>query len=471
MPWSKSRLGSPRAAIFVLLLMAGGTPAQEKRLTVFTPRGSYSVPVLDRTGVEYVEVLDLLQPLGEVSAREDKGRCKLRFNEHESEFKDGDAQAKVRGNRVTLPRSFRLDPKCGEVPLDALGALLPPITGLSFSHREGARRVFLGVTPVEFTARAEPTALVLDFTAPVNPSVATEPGRLRLVFQRDPVQHGGADTQAMNHPAIGAWSYVETNGSAEIDVAGNAPLLARFSPDRKSITVVPVAPVATPSVAPAGPAPASRAETATGATVTPAPVPAAAPPPTIVLDAAHGGQDRGAALGNFAEKDITLSFARTLRQQLETRGIRTALLREADVTLALDDRAALANRSRAQLYVGLHASSGGSAVALYTSLLPPTESNRGQFLAWNSAQAPYLGASLNLASMLAAELRQQRLDSTSRPAALRPLNNVALPAVAVELAAPGGDPKSLTAARYQERIASALAAALANARGRMGSPP
>jgi N-acetylmuramoyl-L-alanine amidase len=265
---------------------------------------------------------------------------------------------------------------------------------------------------------------------------------------------------------------VESNGGAEIDIVGNAPLLARFSPDRKSITVVPVAQVAgqRPATLPGATPPAT-------AQAPPSPVPAlpanvaAAPPPAVVIDPAHGGQDRGAMVGNLAEKDITLGFAKALRQQLEARGIHAALVREGDATIPLDDRAALANRSRAQLYVAVHAASGGSAVALYTSLLPPAEPNRGQFLAWNSAQAPYLGASLNVASTITSELRTQRLGSRSHPAPLRPLNSAALPAIAIELGTADGDPKSLASPRYQEAIASALASAIATARSKMGNQP
>ena len=474
MRWSEHVRAVGSAPVLILALLALAMPSQEKRLTIFAPRGPYSPAVLERDGAEYVELLDLLQPLGTASAKLDGRKCKLRFNEHESEFKDGDTQAKVRGNRVNLQKAFRLDSRCGEVPVSALGALLPPITGLPFSHREDSRRIFLGIAAVQFAARfdASPApALVLQFTAPVNPSIATEPGRLRLVFQRDPVQHGAADTQVLNDPAIRAWSYVETNGGAEIDIVGNAPLLARFSPDRKSITVVPVAQVAgqRPGTPPAAIPPATPA--APSAVPAPPLSVAAAPPPAVMIDPAHGGQDRGAIVGNLAEKDITLSFAKALRQQLESRGIHVALVREADATIPLDDRAALANRSRAQLYLAVHAVSGGSAVALYTSLLPPAEPNRGQFLAWNSAQAPYLGASLNVASTIMSELRTQRLESRSHPAPLRPLNSAALPAIAIELGTADRDPKSLASPRYQEGIASALAAAIATARSRMGTQP
>jgi N-acetylmuramoyl-L-alanine amidase len=297
---------------------------------------------------------------------------------------------------------------------------------------------------------------------------------VRLVFQRDPVQSGITSPQTLNDPSIRSWTYVENNGAAEIDITGPTPLLARFSPDRKTITVMPVtqatqnAPLPPPSVSP---------QQLPGS-VTPAPVAGvqapAAPPasrPVVILDAAHGGQERGAALGSWAEKDITLAFARRLHQQLEARGISTSMLRDGDNALTPDQRAALANASHAHIYIALHAAAEGAGINVYTSLLPPTMQNRGQFFAWSTAQAGYLAGSLGVASTLASELTRQRVGTHVLAAPLPPLNSIASIAVAVELTAESGDVRLLNSGPYQERMASALASAIANARQRAGSQP
>ncbi len=50
-----------------------------------------------------------------------------------------------------------------------------------------------------------------------------------------------------------------------------------------------------------------------------------------VVDASHGGDDRGALLSTqLAEKDVCLALARRLRQELESRGISTLVLRDPD---------------------------------------------------------------------------------------------------------------------------------------------
>jgi N-acetylmuramoyl-L-alanine amidase len=50
---------------------------------------------------------------------------------------------------------------------------------------------------------------------------------------------------------------------------------------------------------------------------------------------------------------------------------------------------------------------------------------------------------------------------------LRPLNNITLAAVAVEVAPLGSSPDELGSAQYQQKIATALASAIANLRGKL----
>jgi N-acetylmuramoyl-L-alanine amidase len=80
----------------------------------------------------------------------------------------------------------------------------------------------------------------------------------------------------------------------------------------------------------------------------------------VVIDPGHGGRDGGApgASGTTREKDVTLLIARELRAELARRGrVRIALTRDSDATLTLDDRAAIARRLGASLFVSIHADS------------------------------------------------------------------------------------------------------------------
>ncbi len=82
---------------------------------------------------------------------------------------------------------------------------------------------------------------------------------------------------------------------------------------------------------------------------------------TIVVDAGHGGKDPGApsALG-FKEKAINLSVARQLATILTEKGFHVVLTRDRDVFIEKEERAAVANRCNADLFVSIHADSSVS---------------------------------------------------------------------------------------------------------------
>jgi N-acetylmuramoyl-L-alanine amidase len=213
----------------------------------------------------------------------------------------------------------------------------------------------------------------------------------------------------------------------------------------------------------------------------PAPVPLAAnPPPSpaprryfAIIDASHGGDDRGEALSNsLAEKDVTLAFARSLRQELESRGLTTLMLRDSDANLALDDRAFSANSSHAAIYIVLHAASSGHGVRLYTTMLPYSQTDdRGPFRAWTTAQSPSIALSQAAAASVADTLKKVQLPVRILTAPLRPLNNVVIAALAVEVAPPASDVSALNSPDYQQLVAGAVANGILAARASLEAAP
>ncbi len=88
--------------------------------------------------------------------------------------------------------------------------------------------------------------------------------------------------------------------------------------------------------------------------------------PIVVIDAGHGGRDPGArsVSGEVFEKDLTLAFARELRDQLVQRGrVRVAMTRDDDRYLTLDDRAAVARRLGAAAFISIHIDSAVNSLA------------------------------------------------------------------------------------------------------------
>ena len=88
--------------------------------------------------------------------------------------------------------------------------------------------------------------------------------------------------------------------------------------------------------------------------------------PIVVIDAGHGGRDPGASSvsGQIREKELTLILARALRDELVRRGrVRVAMTRDGDSYLTLDDRAAVARRLNAAMFVSIHIDSAPNPLA------------------------------------------------------------------------------------------------------------
>jgi len=79
----------------------------------------------------------------------------------------------------------------------------------------------------------------------------------------------------------------------------------------------------------------------------------------VVIDAGHGGIDRGmsgpiGAVSKVFEKDITLAVARQLKSALERRGMTVVMTRTTDTLIALGDRGRIANQAKGDLFISLH---------------------------------------------------------------------------------------------------------------------
>ena len=76
---------------------------------------------------------------------------------------------------------------------------------------------------------------------------------------------------------------------------------------------------------------------------------------TIVIDAGHGGHDRGGIPGQrIAEKEMTLDVAQRLKKILAGDGYRVVMTRENDVFIPLGTRTAIANSYRNAIFVSVH---------------------------------------------------------------------------------------------------------------------
>jgi N-acetylmuramoyl-L-alanine amidase len=182
---------------------------------------------------------------------------------------------------------------------------------------------------------------------------------------------------------------------------------------------------------------------------------------TVVVDAGHGGSEEGAkGPEGTLEKNVTLSVARRLKAALEARlGVRVILTRDGDATVGLDERAALGNNNKADLFVSLHANASmrpatSGAEVFFLSLeeygdaaqraahgdsesLPVFGGGTRdiELIPWEMAQARYIQESAALAQTVEASLRERVAVSPRaiQQAPFRVLVGANMPAVLVEM--------------------------------------
>ena len=143
--------------------------------------------------------------------------------------------------------------------------------------------------------------------------------------------------------------------------------------------------------------------------------------PIVVIDAGHGGTDPGATgvSGQVEEKQLTLALATELRDLLVQRGrVRVAMTRADDRYLTLDERAAVARRLNAGLFVSLHMDSAPNPLArgasVYSLSDVASDAEAARFAAAQNrgaASDPGQGTAAALLSDLA--LRDQMGDSAA----------------------------------------------------------
>jgi N-acetylmuramoyl-L-alanine amidase len=91
---------------------------------------------------------------------------------------------------------------------------------------------------------------------------------------------------------------------------------------------------------------------------------------TVVIDAGHGGYDRGGIPGQrVAEKEMTLDVAQRLKKVLAANGYRVVMTRDSDVFVPLGTRVAIANSYADAIFVSVHFNSakrsGASGIETY----------------------------------------------------------------------------------------------------------
>jgi len=158
-----------------------------------------------------------------------------------------------------------------------------------------------------------------------------------------------------------------------------------------------------------------------------------------------------------------------LKQELESHGLSTQLIREADISLSMEQRAILTNAAHPTVYISLHVSSEGSGVRLYTAMLPAAGESHGPFLDWDTAQSASRTTSQVVETSLATEFEKRQVAVRSLIAPLRPLNSITTAGIAIEIAPPTSGVAELNAPQYQQLISESVTTGLLAVRDKLGA--
>ena len=480
-------------------LLTSAPAAQQSGLRVLSRQGTRTLPTVTANNQEYVALDDLAQAFS-VTFREDQlaGGVTVTAGSRTIIVTPDQPVVSVAGRLVSLPQAPIKQGNRWLMPLDFLSRALGPALDTRIEVRRPSRTVLLGdfrmprvATRVE--SGPSSTVVTFDVTPPSPARVVVEPGRLVATFEADAL-----DLALPSVPPSDFLQGLQPEGQTSVRLATGPKFgvhrATTSQPDANSsrlvIELMPPTTDTTPPAAPTTP----TAPTTPGAPGTPAPAPSDVPlqlPPatpgvrTIVIDAGHGGDERGATgAGGILEKDVTLSIARRLRTMIESRlGLRVFMTREDDRMLSLDERSAYANSQKADVFVSIHANAAprptikGAEVyylSLYapanaapqatpTEVVLPTLGGGARAIAltpWDAAQARHLDQSALLAGFAEQALRS-RIEMSPRAvqqAPFRVLVGANMPAVVVEVGylSNADQEKALASGAYQDRIAQAL---------------
>jgi N-acetylmuramoyl-L-alanine amidase len=464
-------------------------------LTLLSRDARRAIPIV-AAGDRDMIALDDLAAAFQLTVREEAGAITVSYRGRTIVLTPNQALASVAGRLVSLPAPASRSGTRWVVPVEFISLALAPIYDTRLDLRRPSRLVVVGdlrVPRVTVTQEvsANATRLTIDATPPAQSAISQEAGRLVVRFEADAL-----DAALPPVPAPGLVQAIRLLDPVALAV----DVGPRYSSFRASAQT-------------SGNTARLVLDVLASATDTAAPPPASAPPPpapapplpvfgqpvsairTIVIDPGHGGEDAGArGADGSIEKDLTLAIARRLRSALEGRlGIRVLLTREDDHTVPLDQRTAVANNNKADVFISLHANASvrpaAAGASIYvaafddhdegqTRLTPERLAVFGgglrdiELVPWDLAQIRHIDQSLELARMLEEEVRSRvavDVHAVDR-APFRVLESANMPAVLVEmgfLTNPAQE-KVMATAEFQGSFVQAIYDALVRFRGYLG---
>jgi N-acetylmuramoyl-L-alanine amidase len=375
--------------------------------------------------------------------------------------------ASVGGRMTSLPATPVRDGRNWYVPVDVVSRVIAPVLTTKIELRKPSRLLLVGdIRMPRVAVRVESlgaqSRVTLEVAPPTPHTVAQDNARLVVRFEADALD--APDLRA--NTTTDLVQAVHLGDAAQTVAIDFTPRFASFratdqpGPGGATRILIDLVPQ-TEAVPPLPNTPPPTAPPQTPETPPLLDLPPAGGMRTIVIDPGHGGDDAGVrgAQGTL-EKTVTLAIARRVKAAIEARlGTRVLLTRDGDQTVGLDQRAAVADNNKADLFISLHANASvrpsvSGAEVFYLALEGYGEAAQRaaqaprdalpvlgggtrdiEIIPWELAQARYIDQSAAFARAVESALRD-RVPMSARPlqqGPFRVLVGANMPAVLVEL--------------------------------------
>ncbi len=477
---------SAAGLLVVVAVTLSSQPAQAPSLTLLSRDGRRQLAIALVGDQEFVALDDLAATFQLTVHQESFGAITVSYKGRTIILTPEQSLASVAGRLISLPAPPSRNGQRWLVPVEFISRALAPIYDTQLDFRKASHLLVVGDLRVprvtlRYDSLGASARLTIDVTPRATATVSQENETLTIRFDADAL-----DAPSPPLPAQAPQSLVQNVRLADPTtlVVQVGPRFAGFKANSEPVDTTMRLEIDVLSTQ-------TAAAPATAATATPELPPALTAPPshvrTITIDPGHGGADEGVHAANGAkEKDLVLAVSRRAKAAIEARlGVRVLLTRDDDRQVPIDERTAIANNNKADLFVSLHANASlraataGAAVfvaafekdaersAASVGGRVPTfggGSREIDLVFWDLAQTQHVAQSTTFANIFE-QLLHDRIPLATPPidrAPLRVLESANMPAVLVEIGylTNADQAKLLATDAFQNAVVSSLVEAI-----------
>jgi N-acetylmuramoyl-L-alanine amidase len=435
----------------------GAPPA----VSVLTRDGRRTLPLAIINDQEFVGLDDLGGIFG-LSVQESLGAVTVTYKGKTVILTPDQTLASVAGRLISLPAPPSRSGRRWLVPVEFVSRALAPIYDAKLELRKTSRLLIVGDLRVprlslHYEAVGAAGRLTIDAAPRASSTVSQDAEHVAIRFEADAL-----DLPTPMIPPLPAGSLVVgvrvidgiTLGIDLVPKAGGIKATSQPMGNAARLIIDVVPPPTETTTSPTSPAPTPAAPELPPAFTSPA-----SPIRTVIIDPGHGGDDDGVkGPAGTKEKDLALVLARRMRAVLEARlGVRVLLTRDDDRNIPIDERPAVANNNKADLFISLHANAAfrrtAAGLTIYCAEFDKAASDAAgvrhpervpafggglrdiEMVPWDLAQTRHLDQSMAFAGILEQQL-QGKVPMSARArsqAPLRVLESANMPAVLIEV--------------------------------------